>query len=135
MAVIRNHNNSVVALIDESGSIAESYTYTAYGEVTVFDSNGSVIEKSVLGNRYAFQGREIDWSTGLYNFRARWYDSETGRWLSKDPIGIQGGLNQYVFCGNNPVMFVDPLGLFTCEQLEVMDSMSSNEVGGKVSYV
>ncbi len=33
-------------------------------------------------------------------------------WLSKDPIGISGGLNQYVFCGNNPVMFVDPLGLY-----------------------
>ena len=32
-------------------------------------------------------------------------------WLSKDPIGISGGLNQYVFCGNNPVNFVDPFGL------------------------
>jgi hypothetical protein len=36
--------------------------------------------------------------------------AETGRWLSKDPIGINGGLNQYVFCGNNPVMFGDPTG-------------------------
>ncbi len=35
---------------------------------------------------------------------------KTGRWLSKDPIGINGGLNQYVFCGNNPVMFGDPEG-------------------------
>jgi len=33
-----------------------------------------------------------------------------GCWLSKDKIGISGGLNQYVFCGNNPVNFVDPLG-------------------------
>jgi hypothetical protein len=33
-------------------------------------------------------------------------------WLSKDPIGISGGLNQYVFCGNNPVNFTDPYGLF-----------------------
>jgi RHS repeat-associated protein len=105
---IRNHNNSVVALVDENGSIAESYEYSAYGEVTVFD--GNELEQSALGNRYTFQGREIDWSTGLYNFRARWYDAETGRWLSKDPIGINGGLNQYVFCGDNPVMFVDPTG-------------------------
>ena len=36
------------------------------------------------------------------------------RWLSKDPIGISGGLNQYVFCGNNPVNFRDPFGL--CEE-------------------
>jgi uncharacterized protein RhaS with RHS repeats len=47
----------------------------------------------------------------LYYFRARWYDPETGRWLSKDPIGIRGGLNQYVSFGNNPVNFVDPFGL------------------------
>lgn len=43
----------------------------------------------------------------------RWYDPVTGRWLSKDPIGISGGLNQYVFCGNNPVNSRDPLGLKT----------------------
>jgi hypothetical protein len=45
----------------------------------------------------------------------RWYDPITGRWLSNDPIGISGGLNQYVFCRNNPVNFVDPLGLCTEE--------------------
>jgi RHS repeat-associated protein len=110
---IRNHNNSVVALVDESGDVAESYTYTAYGEVTVFDVNGNELDKSLLGNRYTFQGREIDYSTGLYNFRARWYDAETGHWLSKDPIGINGGLNQYVFCDNNPIMFIDPDGFDT----------------------
>ena len=57
--------------------------------------------------------REYSWKTGLYYFRARWYDPVTGRFLSKDPIGISGGLNQYVFCGNNPLNFTDPLGLAT----------------------
>jgi RHS repeat-associated protein len=66
---------------------------------------------SALGNRYTFQGREIDWTTGLMYFRARWYNPETGRWLSKDPIRIAGGLNLYAFCDNNPVNFVDPMGL------------------------
>jgi hypothetical protein len=41
----------------------------------------------------------------------RWYDAETGRWLSKDPIGLSGGLNLYVFCGNTPIAFVDSFGL------------------------
>ena len=67
--------------------------------------------ESAYGNRYCFQGREIDWTTGLMYFRARWYDPGTGRWLSKDPVGIAGGLNQYEFCESNPVMFVDPTGL------------------------
>lgn len=49
-------------------------------------------------------------------FWARWYDPITGRWLSNDPIGISGGLNQYVFCANNPVNFRDPFGL--CEDGE-----------------
>jgi len=48
----------------------------------------------------------------LYYFRARWYEPVTGRWLSNDPIGISGGLNQYVFCGGNPVNWTDPYGLF-----------------------
>ncbi|MEI8352035.1 MAG: RHS repeat-associated core domain-containing protein [bacterium] len=41
----------------------------------------------------------------------RWYEPVTGRWLSNDPIGISGGLNQYVFCNNNPVNNIDPFGL------------------------
>jgi len=57
-----------------------------------------------------FQGREYSAATGLYNFRARWYDPVTGRWLSKDPIGLEGGLNLYVFCGNDPVNRRDPEG-------------------------
>ena len=61
-------------------------------------------------NRYRFQGREWSAATGLTNFRARWYDSVTGRWLSKDPIGLSGGLNLYAFCGDDPVNSLDPFG-------------------------
>ena len=50
-------------------------------------------------------------ATGLVNFRARWYDPVTGRWLSKDPIGLSGGLNLYAFCGGDPMSFIDPGGL------------------------
>lgn len=108
---LRDHLNSVVGLVDESGSIVESYTYDAYGNTKVFNANGEEIGRSAIGNRYAFQGREIDWETGLYYFRARWYDPDTGRWCSKDPLGIAGGLNLYEAFGNNAVNFIDPMGL------------------------
>jgi len=108
---IKDHQNSVLAFTDSSGTMVETYEYDAWGSVTVFDSSGAEINSSNIGNRYLWQGREYDSATGLYYFRARWYDPETGRWLSKDLIGIAGGLNLYVFCGNNPVNFVDPLGL------------------------
>ena len=88
----------------------ESYNYDAYGNVTIKNSGGSVISTSAYGNRFLFQGREYDYATQLYHFRARWYDTETGRWLSNDPIGISGGLNLYAFCSNDPVNFVDPSG-------------------------
>jgi RHS repeat-associated protein len=108
---VKDHLNSVHALVDESGNIVERYEYDAWGRITVFNAAGDELSKSAIGNRYCFQGREIDWSTGLYYFRARWYDAITGRWLSNDPSGIAGGFNQYIFCANNPFNAVDSWGL------------------------
>jgi RHS repeat-associated protein len=108
---LKDLSNTVLALANSSGSIVESYVYDAYGNVTIKNGSGTVIPTSAYGNRFLFQGREYDYTTQLYHFRARWYDSETGRWLSNDPIGISGGLNLYAFCSNDPVNFVDPMGL------------------------
>ena len=66
--------------------------------------------------RYRFQCREWSAATGLVNFRMRWYDSETGRWLSKDPIGLSGGLNLYAFCGNNPICRIDVYGTLSWDE-------------------
>ena len=49
--------------------------------------------------------------TGLVYYRARYYDPAVGRFVSRDPIGLQGGINQYAYVGNNPVNLTDPLGL------------------------
>lgn len=67
-------------------------------------------ELDLAAFRYRFQGREYSAATGLVNFRARWYDPGTGRWLSKDPIRIMGGLNQYEFCNGNPSCKTDAIG-------------------------
>ena len=69
-----------------------------------------IVSRRHAVNRYRFQCREWSAATGLINFRARWYDAETGRWLSKDPIGLSGGLNLYAFCGNDPIGSRDPFG-------------------------
>ena len=102
---------SVHALVNTNGAVVEQYRYTAWGEVTVLSSNGTVLAASAYGNRFTFQGREVSYSTGLLFFRSRYYSSSLGRWLSNDPIGISGGLNQYVAFENNPVNIKDPSGL------------------------
>ena len=109
---VKDHLGTVAAVVDSGGQVVESYKYDAWGNVLgVYDSSNQQITESSIGNRYLWQGREYSWKTGLYYFRARWYDPVTGRWLSNDPIGISGGLNQYVFCRNNPVNVRDPSGL------------------------
>ena len=108
---LTDHLGSVLALTDEDGQLVESYEYDAFGRIKVFDEAFEEIPESAYGNRITFQGREYSGATGLYYFRARWYEPVTGRWLSKDPIGISGGLNQYVAFNNNPVMARDPFGL------------------------
>jgi RHS repeat-associated protein len=56
-------------------------------------------------------GREWDKETGLYYYRARYYDPMEGRFISKDPSGLTGGINLYVYAKSNPVNYADPLGL------------------------
>jgi len=49
--------------------------------------------------------------TGFVQFLHRWYDAQTGKWLSRDPIGVEGGVNLYSYTENNPVNRVDVMGL------------------------
>jgi RHS repeat-associated protein len=110
---IRDHQNTVWAWVDGNGASVESYDFDAWGRVlSVKNGAGQILTQSAIGNRFLFQGREYSWMTGIYYFRARWYDPVTGRWLSPDPIGINGGLNQFVFCSNNSINNIDPQGLW-----------------------
>ena len=99
---------TVLALVASDGTIAVSYTYDSWGNVLSVSGDQAV----AAANRFTWQGREYSYATGLYNFRARWYDPAAGRWLSKDPIGLEGGLNLYEAFGNNPVCFGDYTGLW-----------------------
>ena len=77
------------------------YTYDAYGN--------AISDNGEDDNPYRYCGENYDEETGLYYLRARYYDPSIGRFMSEDPA--QDGLNWYVYCGNNPVMHIDPLGL------------------------
>ena len=117
-AALTDIQGTVWGYADERGEIVARWTCDAWGNVITEEVNVPAL-RSV---RYRFQGREISHATGLANFRARWCDPTTGRWLSKDPIGLSGGLNLYVFCGNMPLTHVDPSGLFDLEELSAYAS-------------
>src|SRR6185437_10933981 len=78
------------------------YTYDSFGKLTA--TNGS------LTNPFRYTGREFDSETGLYYYRARYYDPTTGRFLSEDPIEFKGGINFYTYVGNNAPNLTDPEG-------------------------
>ncbi|GEM_PF-2958463 len=95
---------SVVALSDADGDTVQVYEYDVYGQVAASDPNHP--------NRFMFTGREFDKETGLYYYRARYYNPTIGRFLQTDPIGYGADINWYAYCGNNSVARNDPSGLW-----------------------
>ena len=65
----------------------------------------------VTGTPFLYTGRDYDSDTELYYYRARWYDPQARRFLSEDPIGLDGGINLYAYVENNPINNTDPSGL------------------------
>jgi RHS repeat-associated protein len=62
-------------------------------------------------NRLTWKGLSYDPDVGLIYVRARWYDPNIGRFVSEDPLGLQAGINPYVFANNDPINGTDPSGM------------------------
>jgi RHS repeat-associated protein len=103
---------NVKFVLDISSNGIEKYTYDGFGQPTITDANGNTLAASTYGNRFMFSGREYFSELGLYDMRNRVYDPVMGRFYQTDPIGFDGDpLNLYRFCGNNPLLGGDPMGL------------------------
>jgi RHS repeat-associated protein len=94
---------STLALTSSAGAIQTSYTYEPYGNTTVSGASST--------NALQYTGREND-GDGLYYYRARHYSPEYGRFISNDPIGFLGGINEYSYALSNPTNHRDPVGLY-----------------------
>jgi RHS repeat-associated protein len=90
-------------MTDHDGAIAWAVDYRAYGNV----ARERVQD---ITSPLRFQGQYYDEETGLHYNRHRYYSPETGRYITVDPIGLAGGLNNYQYA-KNPTGWVDPLGL------------------------
>jgi RHS repeat-associated protein len=96
---------TLTSLSNASGALANTYTYDSFGNVVV--SSGSIV------NSFRYTGRESDSETGLYYYRARYYDPSIGRFASEDPMRFNGSVNFYESFSNEPTNYTDPLGLKT----------------------
>ena len=94
---------NVSNIVDAKGNIVDSYQY---------DSFGSTGLKNTNSHKFVGQfGVYSDDDTGLVYMKNRWYDPNLGCFISRDPIGFKGGLNFYSYVANNPLRFIDPMGL------------------------
>ena len=103
---------SITSLSNSAGALAQTYTFDSFGKQT--NSSGS------LTNSFQYTARESDTETGLYYYRARYYDPSIGRFLSEDPARLEQNIFAYV--ANSPANFTDPTGLTKeipedCEEL------------------
>ena len=93
---------TVTSLSNATGSLVQTYVYDSFGKQT--NSSGPLI------NPFRYTAREFDSETGLYYYRARYYDTEIGRFASEDPRGFGGGLNHYTYVHNHLPNATDPTG-------------------------
>ena len=92
---------SVVSVTNQTGAIDSTARYDAWG--SKIGSTGTIPQ-------FGYTGREPD-ETGLIYYRARFYDPSIGRFIQRDPIGMNGGINLYAYVKGNPINFNDPRGL------------------------
>jgi RHS repeat-associated protein len=122
----RDGLGSIIGLSNASQSVVATYQYDPFGAIR--SQTGSVT------NPYRFTGREYDSESGLYSYRTRYYDTGTGRFVTKDLwrgfIGVPHSLNKYAYVLNNPVRFVDPLGMVAWTQQLVGHLAKSGAVVG-----
>jgi len=99
-----------MALVDTAGTVKADYTYDPYGRIVL--QSGDYAE----ANPFRFSSEFHDDETSLVYYINRYYDPSSGKWLSRDPIQEQGGLNIYGFVGNNPVNSTDEFGLWSRDE-------------------
>ncbi|MCP3675369.1 MAG: hypothetical protein GY829_12965, partial [Gammaproteobacteria bacterium] len=87
---------------NEAGQVVWQWESEAFGN--------ALPQSSGIAVNLRFPGQYYDAGTGLYYNYFRYYDPEVGRYITSDPIGLQGGLNTYGYVGGNPINVIDPTG-------------------------
>lgn len=110
---LSDHLGSTNVITKSDGSVVKRIEYYPYGKIRL-ESNDN------FDSLYSYTGKEFDQESGLIYFGARYYDPSAGRFISVDPLGENmpdkwlfdtNNLNLYIYVLNNPINWIDPLGL------------------------
>ena len=110
-----DHNGNIVLYVSEAGNIAARYTYDPYGSIS--DMSGALATQFSFGFSTKYHDREM----GLIYYLMRFYHPPDGRWLNRDPIEEDGGLNLYAFAMNNSTARFDTDGCFVLPIMTIPD--------------
>ena len=117
--LFKDAHGDVLSVYSSTTNKLADYTYTAWG------AHQSVNETdSFKNNPLRYCGEYYDYESGMTYLRARYYDSSIKRFISEDPV--KDGVNWYAYCGNNPVMFVDPRGMDYEEVINALGTLYYN---------
>jgi RHS repeat-associated protein len=105
---LNDHLGTPQKIVDSSGALVWEAAYLPFGQAQVMIAT--------ITNNLRFPGQYYEEETGLHYNWHRYYDPATGRYLTPDPIGLAGGINLYAYVQNDPVNFVDPMGLYWFRQ-------------------
>jgi RHS repeat-associated protein len=122
---LTDHLGSVKSVTDDTGSVVFQADHLAFGQ-----RYGESSTAPNFDEWHSFTGKEFDPDTGLYYFNARWYDQETGRFISEDPMRDPNNPNLYSYCANNPLNLIDPTGTVAI----IDDDENGNPITDKTTY-
>ena len=135
----KNIFGDVLAVYAANGDLLCRYVYDAWGNHMVYDATGNNVTSrgNCIENINPFRYRGYYWDEefGLYYLQSRYYDPVTGRFISPDSLKYLdpesvSGMNLYAYCGNNPVMNIDPTGTWDWKAIGTVCLIASAFIGG-----
>lgn len=94
-------------ITDAAGTVVWSASYDAYGKATALTTANAA---TAVTSHLRYPGQYWDAETGLHYNDRRYYDPDVGRYIARDPVGFEGGVNLYAYVGASPNRYIDPTG-------------------------